>query len=61
MVRACNTGWACNVLRYIDPNYIMFTILYMVVSRAILLSVLVNASSNRLGPGCSITQGLCEI
>ena len=23
MVRACNTVWACNVLRYIDPNYII--------------------------------------
>ena len=29
MVRACNTGWACNVLN-------VLTILYMVVSRTIL-------------------------
>ena len=36
MVRGCNTGWACNVPQNIDPNYILFTILYMVVSRAIL-------------------------
>ena len=23
MVRACNTGWAYNVLRNIDPNFIV--------------------------------------
>ena len=23
MVRACNTGWACNVLQNIDPNFIV--------------------------------------
>ena len=23
MVRVCNTGWACNVLQNIDPNFIV--------------------------------------
>ena len=23
MVRACNTGWACNVFRNIDPDFIV--------------------------------------
>ena len=23
MVRVCNTGWACNILQNIDPNFIV--------------------------------------
>ena len=37
MVRVCNTGWAYNVLRNIDP-ILLFTILNTVVSRAIFSS-----------------------
>ena len=36
MVRACNTGWACNVYSGILTLILLFTILYTVVSRAIL-------------------------
>ena len=46
MVRACYMGWACNVLRNIDPNFIVH---YFVHGSKSCGLVLVNASSNRSG------------